>query len=232
VIVFEGRGILLDVEGTTSSISFVYDVLFEFAKRHVGEFLTRHAADPVVRSLADAIAVETGADPQAGPERLALAAIELMNRDVKSTPLKALQGLIWRGGFESGELVSHVFPDVPAALEQWAASGLDVRIYSSGSIEAQRLYFGHTSAGNLLPHLRGHYDTTTGPKREPSSYAKIAADMGLEPRQILFVSDVGAELDAARAAGMATALAVRPGNREPGGVFDHDPISSFTDIVV
>ncbi|NCA11740.1 acireductone synthase [bacterium] len=229
---FEGRGILLDVEGTTSSISFVYDVLFEFAKRHVGEFLTRHAADPVVRSLADAIAVETGADPQAGPERLALAAIELMNRDVKSTPLKALQGLIWRGGFESGELVSHVFPDVPAALEQWAASGLDVRIYSSGSIEAQRLYFGHTSAGNLLPHLRGHYDTTTGPKREPSSYAKIAADMGLEPRQILFVSDVGAELDAARAAGMATALAVRPGNREPGGVFDHDPISSFTDIVV
>ena len=232
MIVFEGRGILLDVEGTTSSISFVYDVLFEFAKRHVGEFLTRHAADPVVRSLADAIAVETGADPQAGPERLALAAIELMNRDVKSTPLKALQGLIWRGGFESGELVSHVFPDVPAALEQWAASGLDVRIYSSGSIEAQRLYFGHTSAGNLLPHLRGHYDTTTGPKREPSSYAKIAADMGLEPRQILFVSDVGAELDAARAAGMATALAVRPGNREPGGVFDHDPISSFTDIVV
>jgi enolase-phosphatase E1 len=232
VIVFDGRGILLDVEGTTSSISFVYDVLFEFAKRHVGEFLARHADDPLVRSLADAIAVETGADPGAGPERLALAAIELMNRDVKSTPLKALQGLIWRGGFESGELVAHVFPDVPPALEQWAASGLDVRIYSSGSIEAQRLYFGHTGAGNLLPSLRGHYDTTTGPKREPSSYAKIATDMGIEPRQILFVSDVGAELDAARAAGMATALAVRPGNREPGGLFDHEPISSFTDIVV
>lgn len=232
MIVFDGRGILLDVEGTTSSISFVYDVLFEFAKRHVGEFLVRHAGDPLVQSLATGIATETGVEAEAGPERLALAAIDLMNRDVKSTPLKALQGLIWRGGFESGELVSHVFPDVPPALEQWAASGLDVRIYSSGSIEAQRLYFGHTSAGNLLPHLRGHYDTTTGPKREAASYAKIAIDMGVEPRQILFVSDVGAELDAARAAGMATALAVRPGNREPGGLFAHEPIESFTDILV
>lgn len=232
MILFDGRGILLDVEGTTSSISFVYDVLFEFAKRHVGEYLVRHADDPLVRSLAAGIAAETAADPKAGPERLALAAIDLMNRDVKSTPLKALQGLIWRGGFESGELVAHVFPDVPPALEQWAASGLDVRIYSSGSIEAQRLYFGHTTAGDLLPHLRGHYDTTTGPKREPGSYAKITADMGIEPRQILFVSDVGAELDAARAAGMATALAVRPGNREPGGLFDHPPIASFTEIVV
>jgi enolase-phosphatase E1 len=225
VIVFDGRGVLLDVEGTTSSISFVYDVLFEFAKRHVGEFLAGHADDPLVRSLAAGIAAEAGTEATGSPERLALAAIELMNRDVKSTPLKALQGLIWRGGFESGELVAHVFPDVPPALEQWAASGLDVRIYSSGSIEAQRLYFGHTGAGNLLPHLRGHYDTTTGPKREASSYAKIAADMGIEPRQILFVSDVGPELDAARAA-------IRPGNREPGGLFDHEPISSFTDIVV
>jgi len=232
VILFDGRGILLDVEGTTSSISFVYDVLFEFAKRHVGDFLARHASDPVVARLAGDLARETGADPAARPEQVALAAIDLMNRDVKSTPLKALQGLIWRGGFESGELVAHVFPDVPPALEQWAASGLDVRIYSSGSVEAQRLFFGHTAAGDLLPHLRGHYDTTTGPKREPSSYAKIADDMGLAPRQILFVSDVGAELDAARAAGMATVLAVRPGNREPGGLFVHDAVESFTQIVV
>ena len=106
-----------------------------------------------------------------------------------------------------------------------------MRIYSSGSIEAQRLFFGHTAAGDLTPHLRGHYDTTTGPKREAASYAEIAADMGLEPRQILFVSDVGAELDAARAAGMATALAVRPGNRDPGGLFAHEPVASFAEIV-
>jgi len=232
VILFDGRGILLDVEGTTSSISFVYDVLFEFAKEHVGGFLARCAGDELVGGLAAALASDAGLPPDAGPERIAGAAVDLMNRDVKSTPLKALQGLIWRSGFESGVLVSHVFDDVPPALERWATSGLDVRIYSSGSIEAQKLFFGNTAAGDLLPHLRGHYDTTTGPKREASSYAKIAADMGLEPRQILFVSDVGAELDAARAAGMATALAVRPGNREPGGLFAHEPIETFNEIVV
>jgi enolase-phosphatase E1 len=154
-----------------------------------------------------------------------------MNRDIKETSLKALQGMIWRGGYESGEIVAHVFDDVPPALAQWADGGVDVRIYSSGSIEAQKFFFAHTAAGDLTPSLRGHYDTTTGPKREAASYAAIAADMGLEPRQILFVSDVGAELDAARAAGMATALAVRPGNREPGGLYDHEAVSSFAEIV-
>ncbi|MFM9194483.1 MAG: acireductone synthase, partial [Planctomycetia bacterium] len=172
MIVFGGRGILLDVEGTTSSISFVYDVLFAFAKKHVGEFLVRQRLDPAVQAAAAALATETGTadatlDDPAGVTRIALAAIDLMNRDVKSTPLKALQGMIWRSGFESGELVSHVFDDVPAALAQWADSGLDVRIYSSGSVEAQRLFFAHTAAGDLTRHLRGHYDTTTGPKREP-----------------------------------------------------------------
>ncbi len=236
MIVFGGQGMLLDVEGTTSSISFVYDVLFAFARQHVAGFLEAHRDEPVVRGLAAQLAAEAGADVHglddpAATTRIALAAVDLMNRDVKSTPLKTLQGLIWRRGFDSGELVSHVFDDVPPALEQWAGSGLDVRIYSSGSIEAQRLFFGHTSFGDLTPLLRGHYDTTTGPKREASSYAKIAADMRMEPRQILFVSDVGTELDAARSAGMATALAVRPGNREPGGLLDHEPISSFTEIV-
>jgi len=236
VIVFGGRGILLDVEGTTSSISFVYDVLFAFARKHVADFLVHNRLDPAVQAAAAGLAVEaaaadaTLADP-AGTTRLALAAIDLMNRDVKSTPLKALQGMIWRSGFESGELVAHVFDDVPAALAQWADSGLDVRIYSSGSIDAQRLFFAHTAAGDLTPHLRGHYDTTTGPKREAGSYRAIAADMAMDPREILFVSDVGDELDAARQAGMATALAIRPGNREPGGRLDHEPLESFAEIV-
>ncbi|MFM8985534.1 MAG: acireductone synthase [Planctomycetia bacterium] len=236
MIVFDGRGILLDVEGTTSSISFVYDVLFAHAKAHAGEFLAANRADPRVRAAAAGIAATAGLPPGDvdTPEaitRIALAAIDLMNRDVKDTALKALQGMIWRSGFESGAVVSHVFDDVPPALAQWADSGLDVRIYSSGSIEAQQLFFAHTAAGDLLPLLRGHYDTTTGPKREAASYAAIAADMGLEPRQILFVSDVGAELDAARQAGMATALAVRPGNRDAGGLFAHEPISSFAEIL-
>ena len=236
MIVFGGRGILLDVEGTTSSISFVYDVLFAFARQHIGDFLVQNRLDPTVQAAAAALAFETGAvdatlaDAE-GTTRLALAAIDLMNRDVKSTPLKTLQGMIWRSGFESGELVSHVFDDVPQTLAHWADSGLDVRIYSSGSIEAQKLFFSHTSAGDLTPHLRGHYDTTTGPKREAASYRAIAADMAVEPREILFVSDIGEELDAARQAGMGTALAIRPGNREPGGRLEHESLVSFTEIV-
>ena len=236
MIVFDGRGILLDVEGTTSSISFVYDVLFAHAKAEAGDFLVRHGDDPAVRAAAAGIAATAGlappdlADPEAAA-RVAHAALDLMNRDVKDTALKALQGMIWRRGFESGEIVAHVYDDVPPALAQWADSGLDVRIYSSGSVEAQRLFFGHTAHGDLTRFLRGHYDTTTGPKREPGSYARIATDMGLEPRRILFVSDVGEELDAARGAGLATALAVRPGNRPPGGLFEHEPVASFAEIV-
>lgn len=236
MIVFDGRAILLDVEGTTSSIAFVYDVLFEYAKKQVGAFLDAHRNDPTVMELAVGITAAAGAPLDAGaiaadPTRAALAAIDLMNKDMKVTPLKTLQGMIWRSGFETGRLVAHVFDDVPPALTAWADSGLDVRIYSSGSIEAQQLFFRHTAFGDLTEHLRGHYDTTTGPKREAASYAAIAADMGLEPRQILFVSDVGPELDAARTAGMQTALAVRPGNREPGGVFDHPSVHSFAEIV-
>jgi enolase-phosphatase E1 len=237
VIVFDGRGILLDVEGTTSSISFVYDVLFAHAKAKVGEFLSARRDDARVLELAAAVTAAAGtplapAAIAADPTRAALAAIDLINRDVKDTALKELQGMIWRSGFESGELVAHVFDDVPPALAAWADSGLDVRIYSSGSIEAQQLFFGHTAAGDLRPHLRGHYDTTTGPKRDAASYRAIAADMKMEPREILFISDVGEELDAARQAGMATALAIRPGNRDPGGLLEHEPLESFAEIVI
>jgi enolase-phosphatase E1 len=226
VIVFDGRSILLDVEGTTSSISFVHDVLFAHAKRHVGDFLAARGDDPDVRAVAAGLAATAGLDATVldspeGLTRLAYAAVEMMNRDLKDTALKSLQGMIWRGAYEAGEVRSHVFDDVPPALRQWADAGLDVRIYSSGSVEAQKLFFAHTTAGDLTPLLRGHYDTATG----------IAADMGLEPRQILFVSDIGAELDAARTAGMATALAVRPGNGDPGGIVDHEPVASFAEIV-
>ena len=236
MIVFGGKGILLDVEGTTSSISFVYDVLFAYAKEQVASFLAAHRDNEAVLDLAAGVTTAAGAAQSpatiaADPTAAALAAIELMNRDLKVTPLKTLQGMIWRSGFETGQLVAHVFDDVPPALTDWADSGLDVRIYSSGSIEAQKLFFSHTAAGDLTPHLRGHYDTTTGPKREQASYTRIATDMGLDPREVLFVSDVGEELDAARSAGMATALAVRPGNREPGGIYAHEPLASFAEIV-
>ena len=236
MVIFDGRAILLDVEGTTSSISFVYDVLFEHAKKHVANFLIAHRDNADVVQHAVRITEAVGA-PQtadeiiADPTRAALAAVEMMNRDIKDTSLKALQGMIWKQGFESGDIVAHVYDDVPPALTRWRDAGVDVRIYSSGSIQAQQLFFGHTAAGDLNSCLQGNYDTTTGPKREQASYEKIAADIGVAPRQILFVSDVGEELDAARAAGMATALAIRPGNRPAGGKLEHQPIESFDEIV-
>jgi len=236
MIVFDGQAILLDVEGTTSSISFVYDVLFEHARREVGAFLAAHRLDADVLQLAAAVCAAAGRPAEAAviaadPSAATTAVIDLMNRDVKLTPLKTLQGRIWRSGYESGSLRSHVFDDVPPALARWADSGLDVRIYSSGSVEAQRLFFAHTAHGDLTGFLRGHYDTTTGAKRDPKSYEAIAADIGCPPRRVLFASDVGEELDAAGAAGMATVLVRRPGNREPGGIQAYAEICSFDELV-
>jgi enolase-phosphatase E1 len=158
--------------------------------------------------------------------------IALMDRDVKATGLKQLQGLIWQAGFESGEMQAHVYDDVPPALMAWNAAGKDVRIYSSGSVQAQKLFFGHTVAGNLLGYFRGHYDTTTGPKKEAQSYHQIVADMQLPAGEVLFASDIVAELDAARAAGLQTVLVIRPGNApipaESGP--PHAAIASFVEL--
>lgn len=234
MIVFSGQVILLDVEGTTSSIDFVYDVLFGYAKEHVAAFLQTHLDDDEIYKITQALAQETGIDADIrdsnGCTQIVLAAIDLMNKDVKSTPLKALQGRIWKTGFQSGQLVSHVFDDVPSSLADWSTSGIDIRIYSSGSIDAQKLFFRHTAAGDLTTHLRGHYDTTTGPKREQESYLKISNDIGVKPEHILFLSDIGAELDAARAVGMATGATMRPGNRPFESIYDHEYIQSFTDV--
>jgi enolase-phosphatase E1 len=145
--------------------------------------------------------------------------------------LKELQGLIWHQGYDAGLLTSHVYPDVPVALQQWAQLKLDVRVYSSGSVGAQRLFFTHTEAGNLLPFLRAHYDTTIGAKRDADSYRKIVADMQLSPEQVLFLSDVVPELDAAAAAGLRTALAVRPGN-PPAPPHPHPVVAHFGQIEI
>lgn len=219
---WDGPGILLDIEGTTSSIGFVYDVLFPYARRELVPFLEARWDDPEVARARDLIAHDAGAEdfqswsagasPEPARARLVAEVQRLMDADVKATGLKALQGLIWREGYRAGELRSHVYADVPPALRAWSAAGRDVRIYSSGSAEAQRQFFGHTEAGDLRPFLRGHYDTTLGPKRAAQSYAAIAADMGLRPAEVVFLSDVAEELDAARAAGMEALLVVRPGN--------------------
>ena len=156
--------------------------------------------------------------------------LRLMDSDVKSTGLKALQGLIWRSGFESGEMRAHIYEDVLPAIQSWNDAKCDVRIFSSGSIAAQKLFFGHTVVGNMLHLFRGHYDTTTGPKKEVGSYLTIAKDFGLPPTQILFLSDVLAELEAAHAAGMLTCLCKRPGNAEVAAGHGHPEITSFAQI--
>jgi enolase-phosphatase E1 len=236
--------IVLDIEGTTTPISFVCDVLFPFARRHLREFLKDHRNSPGVNAapgVADAIVglllewaddVAKGNMPPPGSEIDLAAYVEwLMDLDRKSPALKSLQGLIWERGYRSGELTSEIFADVGPALERWRGAGLRVAIYSSGSVLAQRLLFGHTPAGDLTPLFSGFFDTAVGPKTAVDSYRAIAVALECPPPRLLFVSDVVAELNAARAAGCRTALAVRPGN-PPQPPPNGDAIRSFNEIVI
>ncbi|MCM3877447.1 MAG: acireductone synthase [Thermoanaerobaculia bacterium] len=210
------RAILLDIEGTTTPIAFVKDVLFPFARANAPSFLAAHRHEPEVQAdlalLAEERALERTDNAPLDPLPYLF---WLMDADRKSTALKALQGRIWKGGYESGALVSDVYPDVAPALARWKDAGIDVSIFSSGSVLAQRLLFAHTSAGDLRPFLNAWFDTTTGGKKEAKSYTLIASALGRAPGEVLFVSDVAEELDAAEEAGMDVALCVRPGTPEP-----------------
>src|SRR5688572_7976355 len=227
------KGILLDIEGTTTPISFVYDVLFPFARAHAVDHLAgtdlsqlkaEYEAD-LARGLKPPL---WSSDPRG--ESGALHYIHwLMDQDRKSPALKALQGEIWKLGYETGELHGEVFPDVPPVLESWHSAGVDVRIYSSGSVLAQRLLFSTTGAGDLTRFLNGYFDTTTGAKTEAVSYTKIASAFALSPQHVLFLSDITRELDAAAKAGLQTVLCVRPGN--PVQRENHyRPISTFHEL--
>lgn len=230
--------ILLDVEGTTSSISFVYDVMFPFVRENLAEFLQENWESDSVQECLPMLADELGfenlsawfanaADPK---PLVANGVIQLMDDDVKATGLKKLQGAIWQSGFESGDLVAHLFEEVAEQIKEWVALGIKVCIYSSGSVQAQHLFFGHTVNGNLRPLLSGHYDTTIGNKKEPDSYRTITEDLALEPSDILFISDVVEELDAAKAAGMGTVLSIRPGNKPVPNTDEFDCVKSFTEL--
>jgi len=237
------RGLLLDIEGTTSSISFVHDVMFPYVLLRLDTFLASEFERPDVRAACEQMAIDAGyptlelwsAAPQQQPlsQLIAGEVRRLMASDVKATGLKALQGLIWAGGFHSGELAAHVYPDVLPAIERWRAAGLDVRIYSSGSVAAQRLFFGHVAeVGDCLHLFTGHYDTTIGSKKEADSYRRIAEDWGLLPAEIMFVSDIAAELRAAQAAGLQTCASVRPGNAALPADFDLPCVTSLDAIAV
>lgn len=222
------QAILTDIEGTTSSIRFVHDTLFPYARKHMATFLREHASEPAVREQLDAVSEEAGT-----PLCLDMAIQTLcdwIDADRKSTPLKALQGMIWEHGYRDGELIGHVYPDAVEAMRMWHAHGLRLAIYSSGSVQAQKLIFGHTAYGDLTPLFTDFFDTRIGHKRESQAYQNIASAMAMPATDILFLSDVEEELDAAAAVGMATCQLIRPDEGIPGS--GHPKAVDFSGIVI
>ncbi|XP_070038094.1 probable bifunctional methylthioribulose-1-phosphate dehydratase/enolase-phosphatase E1 1 isoform X2 [Nicotiana tomentosiformis] len=242
------RCVVLDIEGTTTPISFVIDVLFPYARDNVGRHLdaTYDSAETqedikllraqVQEDLENGVvgAVPIPSD-DAGKEEVIAALVTnveaMIKADRKITALKELQGHIWQTGFQNNELEAVVFDDVPEALERWTALGLKVYIYSSGSRLAQRLIFGYTNYGDLRKYLCGFFDTTVGNKRETKSYTEITASLGVDnPSEILFVTDVYQEAIAAKAAGLEVIISVRPGNGPLPENHGFRTITSFSEI--
>jgi enolase-phosphatase E1 len=211
----EIRAIVTDIEGTTSSISFVKDVLFPYARKRLPAFVETHGDRPEVQHWLHEAAKEAGYVEATRQEVVELL-LRWIDEDRKSTALKALQGMIWQEGYAAGDYRAHVYPEVAARLRAWRADGLQLYVYSSGSVPAQKLFFGYSEAGDLTPLFAGYFDTETGPKREPASYAKIAAAIGEQPQHLLFLSDIVEELDAAQAAGFRTGWLVRAPQPLPG----------------
>ncbi|MCU0707354.1 MAG: acireductone synthase [Pirellula sp.] len=238
------RCVLLDIEGTVADVRFVYDVMFPFVRREVASYLERHWDDPALQPTLKGLAEEAGLtdanDPWGQARNGRKSAIDtavgavhrLMDQDSKTTGLKSLQGRIWESGFQSGSLTSELFPDVLPALRKWQDSGIALRIYSSGSVLAQKLFFGHTIQGDITSLFDDYYDTTIGNKREASSYQRIAVDCHLKPAEILFLSDVAAELDAAAEAGMQVLACVRPNNAPLPETYTGPSITSFDQLHV
>jgi len=223
--------VVLDIEGTTSSTWFVHDTLYPYSRARFARWIAAHAHEPEVARQLDAVRSLVGrADLDL--DGIVAQLGTWLDGDEKVTPLKALQGWIWDEGFAAGELTSHFFPDAIPAMRSWRAAGLRLVIFSSGSVAAQRALFAHTPEGDLLPLLSTHFDTeNAGPKRSPASYAVIARALGEDPRRIVFLSDLTAELDAARQAGWHTVGVVRAGDQyADAGVGDHPAARSFDEV--
>ena len=226
------RAILTDIEGTTSSISFVKDVLFPYARRALPAFVAAHGDEPGVRRWLDQVAAETGGVCQ--DEMIVETLQGWIDQDRKHTALKALQGMIWADGYRAVDFTAHIYGDAAAALQAWKAAGLPLYVYSSGSVPAQRLFFGHSDAGDLTGLISGWFDTEVGGKREAGSYRRIVEAIGHEASDVLFLSDVVEELDAAREAGLGTVLLDRredyPTPRLGDATHGHTRVESFADI--
>ena len=212
------RAVVTDIEGTTSSLAFVKDVLFPYARRAIPGYVREHE-----EQLA-ALRSEIGSADMVGT------LLRWMDEDRKITPLKSLQGMIWKIGYENGELHSHVYDDAVRGLRRWHDRGLRLFVYSSGSIEAQKLLFAHTTHGDLSPLFSGYFDTTTGPKLETASYTSIAHSLELPAGSIVFLSDHIGETRAAALAGMRTVVLAREGTEAHTAEFP--VVRSFDDIAL
>ncbi len=226
------KTILTDIEGTTSSISFVKDVLFPYARRALPGFVAANGHAPEVRRWLDAVAAENGGLCQ---DAMIVETLQgWIDQDRKHTALKALQGMVWKDGYERGDYAAHMYPDAADALRAWHASGHDINVYSSGSVPAQKLFFGYSAAGDLRPLVSHWFDTEVGGKREADSYRRIVAALGVPAGEVVFLSDVVEELDAARDAGLDTVLLDRrqdyPEPRHGDATRGHARVESFADI--
>jgi enolase-phosphatase E1 len=202
------RAILTDIEGTTSSLSFVHEVLFPYSRARLADFVRAHREDAAVQAQLEVVRAMSDARTE---QDIVATLQKWIDEDRKVTPLKALQGMIWEHGFKNGDFQGHVYDDAARWLRAWHDRGLKLYVFSSGSVRAQKLLFGYSDHGDLASLFSGFFDTTVGAKREPSAYVAIARDSGTPAGEILFLSDVAQELDAARAAGMQTMQVLRDG---------------------
>jgi enolase-phosphatase E1 len=222
------EAVVTDIEGTTSPIAFVHEVLFPYARAHLADYVKRQAQTPDVQAVfADVRALES--DPALDEDAIVSLLLKWIAEDRKAKPLKTLQGMIWEEGYASGAFAPAVYDDAAAKLREWHQAGLPLYVYSSGSVPAQKLIFRHDVQGDLTTLFSGYFDTSIGGKLEKDSYDKIAAAIGKPPPSILFLSDHSGELDAARSAGFATVLVDRAGTEAPEL---HHRVSSFADIAL
>ena len=228
------RAILTDIEGTTSSISFIKDVLFPYARNALPGFVAAHRDDPEVRRWLDAVAIEHGSI--CSDDIIVETLQGWIDQDRKHTALKALQGMVWEAGYREAEFAAPIYADAATALRHWHEAGLPLHVYSSGSVPAQKLFFGHSDAGDLTPLFSGWFDTEVGGKREAASYEAIAERIGLAPSEMLFLSDVVEELDAAGLTGMQTVLVDRLEDysqpRVGAAAHGHRRVTSFADLLL
>ena len=223
------KAIVCDIEGTTTSLSFVKDTLFPYARQHMAKFVREKQRDPEIANLLENVKREMQR-PDASLDEVIAQLETWIDEDRKITPLKAIQGHIWQYGYQNGDYHGHVYPDAYEKLKDWHESGIALYIFSSGSVYAQKLLFAHTVHGDMTPLFSGYFDTNIGAKVDATSYHAIAEQTGFPGKEILFLSDIEKELDAAKSAGMDTMWLVRDGELAPGS--QHPQVTNFYDIAI